>query len=120
MKKLIKIGKKAKKAFIFELNSKKKNKVLKDYCDLIIKNKKNIINQNKKDISNAKRKRLKANLINRLCLDEKKILKIINSIKSIIKLKDPTNNVLEKWKRPNGLNISKISIHIGVIGIIYE
>ena len=36
------------------------------------------------------------------------------------KLKDPTNIVLEKWKRPNGLNISKVSIPIGVIGIIYE
>ena len=40
--------------------------------------------------------------------------------KSIIKLKDPTNIVLEKWNRPNGLNISKISIPIGIIGIIYE
>ncbi len=120
MKKLIKIGKKAKKAFTSQLNSKKKNRVLKDYCNLIIKNKKLIINQNKKDISIAKRRRLKANLIDRLYLDEKKILNIINSIKSIIKLKDPTNNVLEKWKRPNGLNISKISIPIGVIGIIYE
>ena len=55
MKKLIKIGKKAKKAFTSKLNSKKKNRVLKDYCNLIIKNKKLIINQNKKDISNAKR-----------------------------------------------------------------
>jgi glutamate-5-semialdehyde dehydrogenase len=44
----------------------------------------------------------------------------VNSIKKIIKLKDPTNIVLEKWKRPNGLNISKVSIPIGVIGIIYE
>ena len=43
-----------------------------------------------------------------------------SSIKSIIKLKDPTNIILEKWKRPNGLNISKISIPIGVISVIYE
>ena len=38
----------------------------------------------------------------------------------IIKIKDPTNVTLEKWKRPNGLSISKITIPIGVIGIIYE
>ena len=119
-KKLINIGKKSKKAITFKLNSKKKNKVLKDYCDLIKKNEKLIINQNKKDVNNAKRRRLKKNLIDRLILDEKRILNIINSIKSIIKLKDPTNIVLEKWKRPNGLNISKISIPIGVIGVIYE
>ena len=119
-KELINIGNKSKKAITSQLNSKKKNKVLKDYCDLIKKNKKLIINQNKKDIFNAQKKGLKKNLIDRLILDEKKISNIISSIKSIIKLKDPTNIILEKWKRPNGLNISKISIPIGVIGVIYE
>ena len=89
--KLIEIGKKSKKAFFSQPNSKKKNKVLKDYCDLIKKNKKIIIKQNNKDVQNAKRERLKKNFINRLILDEKKILSIIYSIKSIIKLKDPTN-----------------------------
>ena len=119
-KELINIGKKSKKAANLRINSKKKNKVLQDYCILIKKNKKMIINENKKDIYDAKKRGLKKNLIDRLILDEKKILNIIKSIKSIIKLKDPTNIVLEKWKRPNGLNISKISIPIGIIGIIYE
>ena len=119
-KELIDIGHKSKKAITSELNSKKKNKVLKDYCDLLKKSKKLIINQNKKDIFDARKKNLKKNLIDRLILDEKKILNIISSIRSIIKLKDPTNIILEKWKRPNGLNISKISIPIGVISVIYE
>ena len=119
-KELIKIGNKSKKAFSFELNSKKKNKVLNDYCNLIEKNKRIIIYQNKKDIFKAQKEKLKKNLINRLILYEKKISNIINSIKSIIKIKDPTNVTLEKWKRPNGLSISKITIPIGVIGIIYE
>ena len=117
---LIKIGNQSKKAISSQLNYKKKNRVLKDYCDLINKNKKLIINQNKKDIFQAQKKRLQLNLIDRLILDEQKILDITNSIKSIIKLKDPTNIIMEKWKRPNGLNISKISIPIGVIGVIYE
>ena len=119
-KELINIGNKSKKAITSQLNSKKKNKVLKDYCDLIKKNKKLIINQNKKDIFNAQKKGLKKNLIDRLILEEKKISNIISSIKSIIRLKDPTNIILENWKRPNGLNISKISIPIGVISVIYE
>ena len=117
---LINIGKKSKKAFSNQINSKKKDKILKDYYRLIEKNKKLILNENKKDIKNALKKKVKDNLIKRLILDEKKISDIINSIKKIIKLKDPTNIVLEKWKRPNGLNISKVSIPIGVIGIIYE
>ncbi len=119
-KELINIGKKSKKAFSFHINSKKKNKVLIDYCTLIKKNKKLIINQNRKDVNAAKKRGFKKNLIDRLILDEKKIANIINSVKSIIKLKDPTNIILEKWKRPSGLNISKISIPIGIIGIIYE
>ena len=117
---LINIGKKSKKAFSNQINSKKKDKILKDYYLLIEKNKKLILNENKKDIKNALKKKIKDNLIKRLILDDKKISDIINSIKKIIKLKDPTNIVLEKWKRPNGLNISKVSIPIGVIGIIYE
>jgi glutamate-5-semialdehyde dehydrogenase len=117
---LINIGKKSKKAFSNQINSKKKDKILKDYYRLIEKNKKLILNENKKDIKNAIKKKVKDNLIKRLILDGKKISDIVNSIKKIIKLKDPTNIVLEKWKRPNGLNISKVSIPIGVIGIIYE
>ncbi len=117
---LIDIGKKSKRAFSKQLETKKKNKVLKDYYLLIKKNKKLILNENKKDIKKALKKKIKDNLIKRLVLDDKKIFDIVNSIKKIIKLKDPTNNVLEKWKRPNGLNISKVSIPIGVIGVIYE
>ena len=117
---LFNFGKKSKKAFNYQVNSKKKNKVLKDYYQLIQKNKKNIIRENIKDIKNAGKKKLKDNLIKRLVLNDKKITDIVNSIKKIMELNDPTNVILEKWKRPNGLNISKVSIPIGVIGVIYE
>ena len=105
-KKLNIIGQKSKKAFSLSIETKKKNKVLKDYCLLLNKKKKLIINQNKKDINNAQKKGIKSNLIKRLILNEKKISDIIDTIKSIIKLKDPTNIILEKWRRPNGLTIS--------------
>ena len=117
---LINMGKKSKKAFTQKLSPQKKDKVLKDYYHLIIKNKKLIIEQNKKDIKVAKKKKIKNNLIQRLVLDDKKISSIIASIKKIIRLKDPTNRILEKWRRPNGLYISRISIPIGVINVIYE
>ncbi len=117
---LTKIGKNSKKAFSLQIDTKKKDKVLKDYYLLIKKNKNLIIKENKKDIQNAYKKKIKRNLVDRLILNEKKILDITNSIKKIIKLKDPTNVILEKWKRPNGLRISKVSIPLGVIGVIYE
>ena len=114
------IGKRSKKAINKRLSTKKKDKVLKDYRLLILKNKKLIINENKKDIKNAYKKGIKNNLIQRLILNDKKIIAITNSIKKIISLRDPINVILEKWKRPNGLVISKVSIPIGVIGVIYE
>ena len=117
---LLNVGKKSRKALSNELDAKKKDKVLKDYYLLIHRNKKLILSENKKDIKNALEKKLKDNLIKRLILNDKKIADITNSIKKIIRLKDPTNIILEKWQRPNGLNISKISIPIGVIGVIYE
>ena len=118
--KLILVGKNARKAANIKISKKIKNKVLNDYCNLLLKNKKLIIKENLKGIKIATQKKIKENLINRLILNEKKILQIIKSLKQIIKLKDPTNEVLEKWKRPNGLTISKVTIPIGVIGVIYE
>ena len=117
---LIKMGKKSRIALIKELDTKKKNKVLKDYCLLINRNKKLILDLNKKDIKQARSNKVKENLIERLILNDKKIKDIIISIKRVIKLEDPTNIVLEKWKRSNGLHISKVSIPIGVVGVIYE
>ena len=118
--KLNKIGKNSKIAQQNELSSIIKNKVLNDYLKLVKKNKNKIILHNKKDIFYAKKRGLKENLIRRLFLDEKKIDSILKSIKMIIKLPDPVNMTLDKWKRPNGLNIRKVTIPIGVIGVIYE
>jgi len=120
MNKLIYIGKNAKKAASIKISAKEKNRVLSDYCKIILKNKELIIKENSKDIDLAVKKNLAENLINRLILNEKKILDIIKSLKEIIKLKDPTDLILEKWTRPNGLSISKVTIPIGVIGVIYE
>ena len=115
-----KMGIKAKIAFKSKINNKVKNKVLKDYCKLINKNKNKIIGENKKDIKVAKKKKLKENLIKRLSLNNIKIESIIKSIRTIANFKDPIDQELEKWTRPNGLKIKKVTIPIGIIGIIYE
>jgi len=121
MKKYINvIGQNAKKASLKKINRKLKNRVLKKYLLLINKEEKFILGANKKDVNLAIRKGLKSNLINRLALDEKKLEDIKKSLAKIIKLKDPVDNILEKWARPNGLHISKVTIPIGVVGVIYE
>ena len=114
------IGIKAKKSCELKVNTKKKNKILNDYVKLLNKEKKFLINQNLKDIKFAKKKGLKENLLARLELNEEKLISIKNTIIKIIRLKDPVNITLDKWKRSNGLNIKRVSIPIGVIGVIYE
>ena len=114
------IGLKAKKVLLERVDTKTKNKVLNEYVSLLDKEKKAIFRANVKDIILASKKKLKNNLIERLSIDKKKLINIKNSIKKIAKLKDPVDNTLEKWTRPNGLKISRVSIPIGVIGVIYE
>ncbi len=114
------IGINAQKAFEKKIDTKIKNKVLDKFAYLINKNKFKIINQNKKDVNFAKKKGIKENLLRRLILDIDKIEQIIKSIKIIIKLKDPIDITLSQSKRPNGLRIKKVTIPLGVIGIIYE
>jgi len=114
------IGTKSRKASERKINTETKNKVLILYAQLIDKEKKSILRENIKDIAFAKNKGLKENLINRLRIDDLKLRAIKVSINKISKLKDPVNVTLKKWSRPNGLNIKRVTIPIGVIGVIYE
>jgi len=117
-----KIGKKAKLASLnlSNLNIVKKNSVLKQFNFYLKIHKRSILNANKKDISNAISKKITASMLDRLRLNSKKISQIRASIEKIIKFKDPVGKTLSSWKRPNGLIIKRVSIPIGVIGVIYE
>jgi len=112
------IGKNAKKAFenLKEVEHSKIKKVLENYNKSLLANKHKIIKENYKDVKNVKRK----HLVDRLILNEKRIEAIRYSIDEIAKFKNPIGQILETWKRKNKLNIKKISIPIGVIGVIYE
>ena len=119
-KNLINIGIKAKKASKIKIDSKNKNKVLKKFLNLIKKNKIKILKENSKDIKFAIKNNLPENLVDRLTLNQKKLEEMQVSIQKIIKLGDPINKVIDRWERPNGLIIKRVSTPIGVIGIIYE
>ena len=114
------IGIKSRKASKNMIDTDTKNKVLNYYAQLLDKKKKLILRENIKDIRFAKNKGLKDNLINRLKIDDLRLKNIKNSINKISKLKDPVDVTLKKWSRPNGLNIRRVTIPIGVIGVIFE
>ena len=114
------VGIKSRKASSKKIATNIKNKVLNKYAQLLDEEKKLILRENSKDIKFAQNKGLKDNLINRLKIDDLRLKNIKNSIKKISKLKDPVDVILKKWKRPNGLSIRRVTIPIGVIGVIFE
>jgi glutamate-5-semialdehyde dehydrogenase len=114
------VGIKSRKASSKKIATNIKNKVLNKYAQLLDEEKKLILRENAKDIKFAQNKGLKDNLINRLKIDDLRLKNIKNSIKKISKLKDPVDVILKKWNRSNGLSIRRVTIPIGVIGVIFE
>ena len=120
-KNILQIGKQAKEAsrHVSQLSTKSKNEILCSAAENLYKNKDSILIANELDIKENKDK-LNSATLDRLVLDEKRIESISNGLVEISRLEDPVGKIIEKWSRPNGLNIEKISVPLGVIGVIYE
>ncbi len=118
---ILQIGKQAKEAsrYVSQLSTKSKNDILCAAAQNLSKNKDSILKANEKDIKENKDK-LNSATLDRLILDEERIESISNGLVEISRLEDPVGKIIEKWSRPNGLKIEKISIPLGVIGVIYE
>ena len=105
---------------IATLKGEVKRKVLKEMADRLEKYENEIIEANKKDLEYAKENNLSSALIDRLLLNEKRIKSMADALRDIASLKDPVGRVIDGWSIDNGLQIQKVKIPIGVIGIIYE
>ncbi|MEL0231857.1 MAG: glutamate-5-semialdehyde dehydrogenase [Hyphomicrobiales bacterium] len=116
------IGVKAKvaNARLSTASNEEKNDALNSMADQIEKDQAKILLENRKDIEIAKSNDISSAMIDRLSLNETGIKNIASSIRSVAKLNDPVGRILDSWDRPNGLHIKRVSIPIGVIGIIYE
>ena len=116
------LGAKAKKASqeLSILSENKKNAALKSFYLNVKKNLNKILKANKLDIILSKKNKLKDNLIDRSMLNKERIKSILNSIEEVISFKDPTHKVIAKWRRPNNLIINRVTMPIGVLGVIYE
>jgi glutamate-5-semialdehyde dehydrogenase len=79
-----------------------------------------ILAANALDVAEAKRAGIGNALVDRLLLDEKRLEAIAKGLEDIAALPDPIGRVLAHWTRPNGLDIERVSVPLGVIGIIYE
>jgi glutamate-5-semialdehyde dehydrogenase len=97
-----------------------KDTALEFMAENILSRKEEIIKTNSKDISLAKEKGLNPAMIDRLTLDEKTIGSMVAGVREVASLPDPVGEVTSMWKRPNGLQVGRVRIPLGVIGFIYE
>ena len=79
-----------------------------------------ILGANAQDVEAARAKGRDAAFIDRLALDEARVAAMAKGLRDIASLADPVGEVMARWTRPNGLEISRVRVPIGVIGIIYE
>lgn len=122
MKELISKGKKAKEAsyILSNISTNEKNKALNEMAKALLENSKDIIEANKIDIENARNKRISESMIDRLLLNEDRIKGMSGGLTQVAGLEDPIGEVSSIVIRPNGLQIGKKRVPLGVIGIIYE
>ena len=104
---------------IKSLKLEEKNSLLESISKSIIEDKSDIIKANNIDVEEAKEK-LSESMIDRLQLNEERIDGIIQSIETVIALPDPIGNILFTNTRPNGMKVERVSVPLGVVGIIYE
>ncbi len=97
-----------------------KNDVLLKGAALLRANAPKIKEANAKDMAAGEEKGLAASMLDRLMLDDARIESMAKGLEDIAELTDPVGEVMSQWDRPNGLNISRVRVPLGVIGIIYE
>lgn len=105
---------------LVKLNSTKKNECLQAVADALIKESGDILKANDEDVRVAREKGMKEGMVDRLSLNDDRIRAMAEGLTSLIGLEDPIGEILEAKIRPNGLEIGKKRVPLGVIGIIYE
>ncbi|MBF0301738.1 MAG: glutamate-5-semialdehyde dehydrogenase [Desulfamplus sp.] len=101
-------------------STQQKNLILHAIADKLLSHKEKIQHENAKDIEAAIEKGLSAAMIDRLRISEATIQSMVKGLNEVAELPDPVGQVTKQWKRPNGLDVSKMRIPLGVIAMIYE
>ena len=102
------------------LSTKEKNDLLLAMAGELELQKKGITEANQQDMGAAQAAGISGALLDRLDLNDKRFSEMVEGVRQVARLPDPIGEVVKQWRRPNGLEISKIRVPIGLIGIIYE
>ncbi|PEB51704.1 glutamate-5-semialdehyde dehydrogenase [Bacillus pseudomycoides] len=115
-------GQKAKKIAgeLVAKSTNEKNKALEAVAEQLIEETSYILEENKRDIEQGKAKGMPASVLDRLMLNEQRIIDMTEGIRQLIDLRDPVGECVAAWERPNGLSIREMRVPLGVVGMIYE
>lgn len=102
------------------LSSDQKNTGLQTMAVALEVHGKSILAANARDVESGRAKGLATAMLDRLRLDEKRVAAMTVGIRAVAELPDPTGETLRAWTRPNGIEINKVRVPIGVVGIVYE
>ena len=102
------------------LDAKQRNQILLRIASRVLESKNEILDANKIDYDNAKESGADDHILDRLYLNEERIDAIVDGVYQVVELEDPLDIEYDTTLRPNGLNVSKRSVPLGVIGAIYE
>ena len=116
------MGKRAKAAArqLAQVPTADKNQALSLMADQIEKQRSFLIAENRKDLELAKNAGASRALLDRIALDAARVKGMAKGLREIVLLPDPVREVVKMWRRPNGLQVGRMRIPLGVIGIIYE
>jgi len=114
-----KLAKKA-SAELARLSTREKDKVLEKMAQVLIDKWESIVEENIKDLDMAKKNGKSEAFIDRLMLNQDRVLAMAKGLRSLINLNDPVGETIGGWIRPNGMEISQIRVPLGLVGIIYE
>jgi len=121
-KQILEIGKRAREASreLAKLSTRKKNTILEAMADELDAQRARIQEENDKDLAAGEAAGLSNAMLDRLKLTDKRIDSMIKGLRDVAALNDPVGEEISHWIRPNGLEIKKVRVPIGVIGIIFE
>lgn len=121
-KELVEIGRRAKEASykLASISTKQKNEALLAMARSLEERTSMILSANVTDMENGRAKGLSNALLDRLLLTADRVREMADGLRALVALPDPVGEVIKMWKRPNGLQIGKMRVSLGVIGIIYE
>ncbi|QTM99563.1 glutamate-5-semialdehyde dehydrogenase [Sediminibacillus dalangtanensis] len=100
--------------------TKQKNEALQKIADQVKKDKELILEANKKDLAAARSRNLSESIADRILLTKERLTYMADAVENLIDLTNPVGQSMAEWVRPNGLKIKRISVPIGVVGMIYE